>query len=225
LGLFVLIITALADSWLVLAGCAVVIALCVILSQFIKSFAHWITTNLNLMITMLAGGLWHGASWNFIIWGGLNGAGLVFYKLWRKISPWERKDKWYTRAWAIFLTFTFITFTRVWFRAGSNTSWSGLSETHDITSEFLSATTMLQQIFRNMDWSVAPMVLWGYWNVVAVIIIGLVIHWLPSAFKENYRTRFARMPIWVIGLSCIATIFFVYQVMAADMHPFIYFQF
>ena len=43
-------------------------------------------TNLNLLITMLLGGLWHGSSWNFIIWGGLNGLGILVYKQWKKIN-------------------------------------------------------------------------------------------------------------------------------------------
>ena len=45
-----------------------------------------ITTNINSMNTMLLGGLWHGASWNFMIWGGLNGIGMVIYKIWTKRS-------------------------------------------------------------------------------------------------------------------------------------------
>ena len=45
-----------------------------------------ITTNINAMDTMLLGGLWHGASWNFMIWGGLNGIGMVFYKFWKNWS-------------------------------------------------------------------------------------------------------------------------------------------
>jgi len=51
------------------------------------------------MLTMLLGGLWHGASWQFIIWGGLNGIGLVIYKFWRKISPWEAKNNWAVNIW------------------------------------------------------------------------------------------------------------------------------
>ena len=38
------------------------------------------STNVNLMMTMLLGGLWHGASWNFVLWGGLTGLGLIAYK-------------------------------------------------------------------------------------------------------------------------------------------------
>lgn len=222
---FVGIITALSGSWLVLAVSAGLIAVCVILSQFIRAFAAWLTTNINLMLTMLIGGFWHGASWNFIIWGGLNGLGLVFFKSWKKISPWKDKTKWYNRIWAIFLTFTFITFTRVWFRAGSNTGWSDMEATHDIKAEFLSATSMLEQIFFHMDWSLTGQVLMGYWNVMLVIAVGMIIHWLPASFKETYRSKFASLPVGVIGLICFCTIILVYQIVSADLHPFIYFQF
>jgi alginate O-acetyltransferase complex protein AlgI len=226
LGIFVLVVTSLSQSWLVLAACSIIIALCLILSQLFVSFATWLNSNLNIMLTMLAGGLWHGPSWNFIIWGALNGAALVFYKSWKKISPWEKhKHRWAVRAWVIFLTFSFITFTRVWFRAGSNNTWSDMNATHNLQNEFMSATSMLEQIFFNMNWSIAPHVLMAYWNVFMVLAVGLIIHWLPSSFKENYRTRFADLPIWCIGLACFVTIVLSYQIMSADMQPFIYFQF
>ena len=46
--------------------------------------------NFNSFITMLLGGLWHGASWNFVIWGALNGFGMIVYKIWKKIN-WNIK--------------------------------------------------------------------------------------------------------------------------------------
>lgn len=225
LGFFVALIALLSQSLVVLAVSAALMIVLVLLGYWIKQFGVWLTTNLNLMLTMLIGGFWHGASWNFIIWGGLNGLGLVFYKAWNKISPWKNKDKWYTRAWAIFLTFSFITFTRVWFRAGSNTSWEGMEGTHNIADEFSSATVMLQRIFLNMDWTLAPQVIAGYWNVFLVILIGMIIHWLPETMKQNYRARFSAAPIWAIVLMCFTTIVFIYQILSADLHPFIYFQF
>jgi D-alanyl-lipoteichoic acid acyltransferase DltB (MBOAT superfamily) len=225
LGVFVGIIALLAKSVMVLIVAAATIGLILLIAYFVKSFAQWCTTNLNLMLTMLIGGFWHGASWNFIIWGGLNGFGLVFYKLWNKISPWKDKSKWYFRMWAIFLTFTFITLTRVWFRAGSNNSWAELEDTHDIGTEFLSATTMLERIFMHMDFSIAPEVIAGYWKVFLVILIGMIIHWLPTALKEKYRSTFSNLPIPAIAVACLVTIFFVYQVLSADLQPFIYFQF
>ena len=43
-------------------------------------------SNLNSFITQVLGGLWHGASWNFIIWGGINGIGMIVEKIWRELN-------------------------------------------------------------------------------------------------------------------------------------------
>lgn len=224
-GIITGMITLLSGSWTVLMVCATLILLCVAIAKFKPGTGVWITTNVNLMITMLVGGLWHGASWNFLIWGGLNGAGMIVYKLWKKISPWESKNTWYKRAWAIFLTFSFITFTRVWFRAGSGTTWSDFEATHDISSEFQSALIMLKKVFFEMDWTLAPKVIYEYGLVFSVIAAGMIIHWLPSSFKENYRARFAAFPVWaIVGISFLAVVV-AYQVLSAELHPFIYFQF
>lgn len=225
LGGMLCLIALMANSIFVLTtGIGVIVSLGII-GYFYKPFENWLNTNLNLMITMLLGGLWHGASWNFIIWGGLNGFGLMFSKAWKKISPWKDTSKWYFRAWAIFLTFSFITFTRVWFRAGSSNSWSEMDEVHDISSEFLSATTMLDRIFMHMDWTVAPAVIAGYWKVFVLILMGMIIHWLPSNWKENYRQYFANLSIPALIGVCVLALILCYQVVTADLQPFIYFQF
>ena len=69
------------------------------------------------MITMRLGGLWHGASWNFVIWGALNGIGLLTYKVWKRVSPYENSTSLIIHVWRILFTFGFITMTRVFFRA------------------------------------------------------------------------------------------------------------
>jgi alginate O-acetyltransferase complex protein AlgI len=158
---------------------------------------------------MLIGGLWHGASWNFVLWGGLNGLGIVVYKLWRKISPWESKDTWYKRAWAIFLTFNFITFTRIWFRSES----------------FSKASDLIHQIRFNFNAAIIPDVTAAFWKVFLVMLVGYIIHWLPGWFKEWYRHTFVNTSLLQKALICFATVFLIYQFMAADMVPFIYFQF
>jgi alginate O-acetyltransferase complex protein AlgI len=224
-AIFIALFTAMSGSWMVLCISTAVILGLFLLSQVYPIVRNPIQTNINLMITMLIGGLWHGASWNFLIWGGLNGIALVIFKYWNAISPWKDKQKWYNRAWGIFLTFSFISFTRVWFRAGSNTGWSDLNETHDIAGEFLAATGMLQRIFFHMDWTVAPSVLWGYGQVFALFGLGMLIHWLPETWKESYRGRFASLPYPLMALVCFMGIFIMYQFITADLHPFIYFQF
>jgi D-alanyl-lipoteichoic acid acyltransferase DltB (MBOAT superfamily) len=225
MAIFIALFTAMSGSWLVMSFSAGIIIILVLCSQMYPAVKVPINTNINLMITMMIGGLWHGASWNFLIWGGMNGLALIIFKYWNKISPWRDKSRWYNRAWGIILTFAFITFTRVWFRAGSHTGWSDLNETHDMAGEFLAATTMLQRIFMHMDWTVAPAVLWGYGQVFILFALGMLIHWLPESWKEWYRYKFASLPYPVIGLVCIIAIIVMYQFSSADLHPFIYFQF
>jgi len=77
---------------------------------FIPGFKRYLHRDLNLLITMVLGGLWHGASQNFVIWGAMNGLALIVYKYWRKISFYEHSTRWYATFWKIFLTFNFITF-------------------------------------------------------------------------------------------------------------------
>lgn len=73
----------------------------------------------NLMITMVLGGLWHGAGWNFVIWGGLHGVYLVLHQLWSMLAARigfpVRSTVWRVCAWA--LTFLAVCCAWVFFRA------------------------------------------------------------------------------------------------------------
>jgi hypothetical protein len=161
------------------------------------------------MLTMLLGGLWHGSSWNFVVWGGLNGLGLVVYKLWKGISPWKDKSKWYNHMIGVTITLVFITFTRTWFR-GEN---------------FELSAQMLGQIGGNFNAAIIPDVLWGFRYPFLVMLLGYIIHWLPTSTKDWYRNTFIAAPIYVKILAAFATVFFIYQVISADLQPFIYFAF
>ncbi|WP_224491562.1 MBOAT family O-acyltransferase [Robertkochia flava] len=168
-----------------------------------------INTNINLMLTMLIGGLWHGASWKFAIWGGLNGLGIVVYKFWRKVSPWENKTGWLVHAWKILVTFIFITFTRIYFR-GESMEQIGM---------------LYDQIWNNMDWAGAGTVLSAYSSVFWVMLLGYITHWLPQSTKDGIQGLYGRSPmpvkvatVAVVGVLC-------YQAFSSDFQPFIYFQF
>jgi D-alanyl-lipoteichoic acid acyltransferase DltB (MBOAT superfamily) len=229
-----------------------------------------IRTDINLMTTMLLGGLWHGASWNFVIWGGLNGIGIFVYKRWRKWTPltkmiatlllfalfcalemlfhqpiwrlsvvWSgiifigtfisyirhiitRKDpiRWMERVWGIFLTFIFITFTRLFFRSGSNLDPKEASST-----AWNTAKNMVNQIGGDWDLSIIPSIISTYKYVVILFILGMIVHWLPDRWKRWYRVNFALLPIWVMVIIVVVAVFVVYQFITADLQPFIYFQF
>ena len=80
----------LSGSWWVAFAVAVLAAGIGIWAWRCPGDRKLITTNINSMNTMLLGGLWHGASWNFMIWGGLNGIGMVIYKIWTKRAMWMK---------------------------------------------------------------------------------------------------------------------------------------
>ncbi len=166
-------------------------------------------TNINLMLTMLIGGFWHGASWQFVIWGGLNGIAIVIYKQWKKISPLTNVNNWLTRFYGIFLTFNFITFTRIWFRADSMEK----------------ANSIMYQIANAFDFSQISVIISSYWKIFAVMVLALIIHWLPSNIKDNYKNIFINTPNWVKVMTVVLAVFLIYQVRSADIQPFIYFQF
>ena len=179
------------------------------LTLYIKSFKAWLTTNVNLLITMLLGGLWHGASLQFIIWGGLNGFGLMMYKLWQKISPYEKYNNWLAIGFKVFVTLTFITFTRIWFRA----------ETMETTQQ------ILHQIATNFRFDLIPTILYSYKMVFFITLIGFVVHWLPSKTKSWYQDKFIYSPLVVKVLISVIAVVGAYQAMSAEMQAFIYFQF
>jgi alginate O-acetyltransferase complex protein AlgI len=172
-------------------------------------FKAWLVTNINLMITMLLGGLWHGASWQFIIWGGLNGLGLVVYKNWRKISPWENSNNFLVHCWKVLFTFSFITFTRIWFR-------SDTMET---------SMNILRQIAFNFQPGLALQIIQSYSTVFMIMAGGLIIHWLPSNWKQLAIEKFSVAPAYVQAGTSAIVIFLAYQAVTAGLQPFIYFQF
>ncbi|MFL5752037.1 MAG: MBOAT family O-acyltransferase [Bacteroidia bacterium] len=179
------------------------------LAYFFSAVKLSINTNINLLVTMLLGGLWHGSSWMFIIWGGLNGLGLVVHKLWQKISPFNTNNSWGVRAFTIFCTLSFISFTRIWFR----------SDNLEVVAQ------VFDRIGRHFGADLFFGILKGYRVVLSVILLGYLIHWIPESIKEKYRHAFASLPVPAMVGATVVIIFCIYQAMSSDMQPFIYFQF
>lgn len=204
------------DLWLpVLITFGIIAVIFILLGYFFSGFRRTINTNINLMITMLLGGLWHGSSWMFITWGGLNGLGLIIHKTWEKINPFKSISKaWVYRGFMILLTLTFISFTRIWFRVGSmkDGGWDNVKMFFD-------------RMAYHMGFDLTWQVLTGYKFVVIVVVFGYLVHWIPERFKHKYRTGFADMPLPAMGGCIILIVFLLYQMMSAEMQPFIYFQF
>lgn len=229
-----------------------------------------LTSNMNRLNTMLLGGLWHGASWNFMIWGGLNGIGMIIYRFWK---DWDHPLRllsisivtfgcykmteyfpapfwnialvwsgviwigtflrfmynfigfkalipWLERAWAVFLTFVFITWTRLFFRAGSNLDPAEANEV-----AWSTAKNMVNQIGSPWNLEQIPEIAASCSNILILFVLGMIIHWLPENFKRRYRLWFANLSLPVMAVAVVAIVFVVYQFVTADLQKFIYFQF
>lgn len=166
-----------------------------------------------LFITMLLGGLWHGAHLRFIIWGGLHGLALAVHKLWEDLAPSGLKaggaGRGIWRFFSLFMTFQFVSFAWIFFRA----------------DDMQVVNDMLTRISSSFGAEHIISILSAHKSVFFLIFITLVIHWLPSKFKEYYRGLFIRTHLLVKVLVVVLLVFFIYQVKSADIQPFIYFQF
>ena len=118
------------------------------------------------------------------------------------------------------LTFVFISFTRLFFRSGSNLDPAEANEV-----AWRTATQMVGQIGSHWNLAQVPDILSHYWAPFLLFAIGMVVHWLPARFKRCYRLWFAQMPLWGMAVVVVLTVVMLYQVITADLQPFIYFQF
>ncbi|MCD6019235.1 MAG: putative alginate O-acetyltransferase [Bacteroidetes bacterium] len=206
--LSVVLVMLTGKIWLLLVLLLMAIVL-VLLAYFFPKVKQSVNTNINLLVTMLLGGFWHGSSWLFIIWGGLNGLGLVVHKLWHKISPFKESNSFFVKGFLVLLTLTFISFTRIFFRSDSLETVNLIFDR--ITNHFGAA--LIFDIIR------------GYALVFSVMLLGYLIHWIPESAKERYRSRFAELPLPAMSISVVAFAFCIYQMVSGEMQPFIYFQF
>ena len=165
-------------------------------------------TYLNNFLTMLIGGLWHGASWKFVFWGAMHGGGLIVHKMCR---PWRKEipDTWPVKAISWLLTMTVVTLLWVFFRADS----------------FADAAAIVVNIFTTFDLAyAAPFFEVRYvWCIMMVLMI--LTHALPTQWIEQMGEGFVGLP-WLFKLVIfVLTVQLVLQFMSADVTPFIYNQF
>ena len=273
-----IVCTVLTGTWWVVGIMAVITLIIIIVSRYRPLQRKLLYSNLNSFITQVLGGLWHGASWNFTIWGGINGIGMIVNKFWREMGwhmrmacmalltaslwiinhhyplpvwllfavwasivcagttiryvywlctrcitihrTWKKITDGIATAWAIAQTFTFITFTRLFFRSSSNLDPSTANEV-----AWSTAKNMVNQMGGAWNNAIIPEFLYEYRWVVAMFVMGMLIHWLPTRWKRRYRLYFAAMPLWLMVVIVMICIVVIYQFVTADTQPFIYFQF
>ncbi len=173
-----------------------------------------VRTYINLMLTMMIGGLWHGSGLNFLIWGTLHGLALVVHKLWVNCTHSDKKEHGLlSRLVSTILTFVFVSFTWIFFRADS----------------FSSAMDIIRGIFSFRDGLQQPY----YWTFISIIFIGVAtavaVHESRGLDRRKLNTckvqgkyplmdlsKFWNLVFFFVGCGLTIALFY------ADANPFIY---
>jgi len=162
---------------------------------------------LNLMITMVLGGLWHGAGWNFVIWGALHGAGLAMVRLWQTLGFKYGRSAPATGIWRvvnIVLTFHFVTFAWIFFRAPS----------FDVASAVLGRMGSLTVSFANVPRAM--------WIILGIAVLG---HYTPRKIYDGSLSLFVRAPFYAQAAALAALVVGLQYVAQTGAAPFIYTKF
>lgn len=182
----------------------------------------------NQFATMVIGGLWHGASWMYVIWGAVHGGLLVVHKMYRRVITLVSSEAVVTdggevvmvkkgqsalsrwmRPVNMIVTFVLVSVTFMFFRAPSMSD----------------VAMMWHQIIFDFHLSVAPQFVESYLTIVLLMVGGYVIHVSPSALTGRVRSVFESSPAVVQAVVLAVVILIVIQVRQSDIVPFIYLQY
>jgi len=160
-----------------------------------------------LVVTMLVGGLWHGPTWAFVLWGLLHGLGLVAVRAWaalRKRLAFPRRNHRWSDVLGVLLTFHFICLTWIFFRAENLGQAVGVLRQ---LSSFTAGTANLA------------------WPVALIVALGFAAHWLPDGVWDSLRQGFKQLPAPVQAVLLFGLGLGLYFVASTDVVPFIYTRF
>lgn len=167
-----------------------------------------IRTYINNFLTMLIGGLWHGAAWKFVFWGAMHGVGLAVHKAFKPILI-RIPDNWVVTFISWLLTFTYVSLLWVFFRAAS----------------FEESVLIIQNIFVDFY----PEQIWQFftirpeWSIMMGILI--IAHFIPERVTDACSRVFISSPWLIKVIVFLIVVQLVIEFMAEEVAPFIYFQF
>ena len=163
-------------------------------------------TYFNLWITIFLIGLWHGASWTFVLYGAIQATAVALHRVTTKAWPQPKGlvDRPWLLALKIFGTMQFVVFSRILFRA------EDFRNASDLVERLGSGTTSLAQV--------SP-------TVWAVLVVGLGLHYSPRAWYARLRELFLRLPALAQGVLLAAATALLMRLASSQVVPYIYFQF
>jgi len=175
-----------------------------------------VRTYVNLLLTMLLGGLWHGANLTFVVWGGLHGLLLAGTRAFQELRGRRarlgvstgagsgRLQSSFVRVVSVVLTFHVVTFCWLFFRAKS------LADAFTI----LQRLATLSGFHPNLD----P-------RLLGVLAVGLVSHYVPESWYQRVLGVFASLPAIAQAAVLVVLALSVREMASLEAVPFVYFQF
>ncbi len=163
--------------------------------------AYW-----NLWLTMFLIGIWHGASWTFVVYAVLQSMAMVIHRFFYRRSgrTGDTVDSWQLHAFKVFWALQFVVFSRILFRATS------LQNAADITTRLGSGTFSVAQVSL------------GVW---AMLLLTFAAHYTPRRWFGSIELGFKSMPAPAQGVTLAALGFILSVVATSEVVPYIYFQF
>jgi len=193
-GVFITCVHLLELSYIWASAITGTLLMLFVLPAIIKKEVAGVAASFNLLTTMLLGGFWHGASWNFIIWGALHGIALAVHKIWHLLTG-KALDKthysnWY-KAFACLVTFHFVCFCWIFFKA----------------ENFTIAGNMIHQIFFDFGSDVWKAFYNNYKVVLWMIGAAFMLHFLPDSLADKVIGRFKKIPL--VGYIAVFFVFVI----------------
>jgi alginate O-acetyltransferase complex protein AlgI len=152
------------------------------------------------LVTMILGGLWHGISWCFFIWGALHGLALGVVFAWKRRRTVPSPSLW-PKLLGGLITFHFVCFTWIFFRAGT------LANALDILRGLGALTWSLANITRALG---------------GVMLIAAILHCLPPGWFDHATRVTAKTPFWVQGIAMAGLILLIQTLAGRGSAPFVY---
>ena len=161
---------------------------------------------------MILGGLWHGASLNFVVWGAMHGVALAFDKMrwsWMKHLQGGKVGGKFLKLAGVIITFHFVCFCWIFFKAAT----------------FHDAWALIHQIVYDFQPEILVELYQGYTAVFWVMLLGFVLHFMPAKAEFSMEKIYARLPL--AGSVAVMVIFVWLLIQVKSSQPMIpiYFQF
>ena len=205
------------DSYIMpICGVLLIVFICYILFSISKvpNRRKNIITSMHLFVTMLIGGLWHGASWMFVLWGAWTGLLLIIHKQLKKVYTLNESQK--NKPWRVVsnVIITFILMSIGWVFFRSPNIDTAISISTQITSHFNAGDSNFFITF-----------IMNYPLITLAIVCGYLMHFAPKKWSTILCDHFTKSPIIIKSIVLTLILFIVIQASQSELVPFIYQQF